>query len=103
MADKTDRADNVVRVIEALSRLVLENRAAHYVLENATPRPSNWATQLHDFRSSPANQRLAAESVDGLRVVLQGVPDAILQTLAEGIEQIAPLYPSTSKLRGTRD
>jgi hypothetical protein len=103
MVDKKGRADNTVRVLAALSRLVLESRAARYVLENAVPRPSNWATQLHDFRSSPANQKLALESVDGLRAALQEMPDAILQTLAEGIEQIAPLYPSTSKLGGTQD
>jgi hypothetical protein len=94
MADKTDTAGTTGRMIEAVSRLLLEYQAARYVLR--TSGPPNWAKLLHDWRVSPNAQDDVQRRIHARIAALPPNPSTseILTILVEAIDDTVPLYPS---------
>ena len=94
MADKTDTAESMGHLIQAVKRMTLEYEAARYVLKHyGAP---NWAVLLHDYRSLKANKDRASELFDVVTASLRRNQPiaATLTSLVAVIDKIVPVYPS---------
>jgi len=86
---------NLEELTAVLSRLNLEYQAARSVLE--THGPTNWAALLRDYRTAPQHQAAVKQGLGAVREAIQrgDEPEQVVKTLAEAIDAIVPLYPST--------
>jgi hypothetical protein len=94
MADKTDTAEQQVRLYAVLVRLVREYQGLRYVLKRTGP--TNWAKLLSDYRQEPSNQRGAAQQLGALSEAIEhdlSTTDFV-QIAAQCLEDIVPIYPS---------
>jgi hypothetical protein len=104
MADKTDMASTMDRLLVVLSRMNLEFQGRSYALKNPSEpfaTPTNWAAQLRAYRTHPPNQSEASRPFDVIREAIQRGEsiDASLPILVAVLERMFPPMPSSRVTR----